>query len=136
MYEEEFEILNQLEDEYLLEMARIGWVPPTSQKSVEVYVMTDDGGKIPHFHVRKYGDNHSFDWETCIKFESAEYFKHGRYSDVLPKGYGKKIDDMLRKNNPKDPGRTYWQTAVIAWNSNNSDENLPFDTKQPDYSKL
>lgn len=30
-------------------MARIGWIPAGLQKSIEVYVHTDDSGNIPHF---------------------------------------------------------------------------------------
>lgn len=136
MFEEEFKKLNNLTEEYLVEMARIGWVPTTNVRGIEVYVRTDDGGKIPHFHIRKYGDNNTFDWETCVKYTSAEYFKHGNYKDNLPSGFGKKLNTMLKQNNPKDPGRTYWQSAIIAWNNNNSDVEIPFDLEQPDYSKL
>ena len=128
--------LNRFDEDYFCEMARIGWIPPIDTKGVEVYVMTNDRGNVPHFHIRKYGDNHQFEWETCIQYTSAEYFKHGKYINDLPRVYGKKLDGMLRQNNPKDPGRTYWQSAIVAWNVNNSEIELPFDLVQPDYSVL
>lgn len=124
------------EEKHLLEMARIGWIPINSDKSVEVYVHTDDRGDTPHFHVRKYGKK-KFEWETCIKYTSAEYFLHGKYRNKLPnKDFAKELNKMLKSQNPKDPGRTYWQTAIVAWNSNNSKVDLPFDLEQPDYSQL
>ena len=119
-------------------MARIGWIPPSLIRGIEVYVHTDDAGKIPHFHIRKYGQNNQFEWETCVKFEAAEYFLHGKYKDKLPDAKtAKLLDEMLRQINPKDRhGSTYWETAVDAWNNNNSDVELPIDIKQPDYSRL
>ena len=126
-----------IEKKYLLEMARIGWVPINSSNSVEVYVHTNDDGKTPHFHVRKYGKKGKFDWETCIKYTDAEYFLHGKYRDKLPdKSIAKELNKMLKSLNPKDPGRTYWQTAIVAWNNNNSDIELPFDLEQPNYTQL
>ena len=118
-------------------MSRIGWIPEGTSKSIEVYIHTDDAGKIPHFHVRKYSSNGNFEWETCIKFESAEYFLHGKYKDKLPKSISRQLDAMFRmKNSKRGRMETYWETAVNAWNDNNSDVELPFDLEQPDYSKL
>jgi hypothetical protein len=117
-------------------MARIGWIPPGDAKGIEVYVHTDDAGKIPHFHVRKYGKNGNFEWETCIRYDKADYFMHGRYKDKLPRGVGAKLDKMLRKKNPKRRGITYWESAVDDWNNNNSDVELSPDIVQPDYSAL
>lgn len=92
----------KLYEENLIEMARVGWVPPTNSQSIEVYIRTNDSGKIPHFHVRKYDKNNNFDWETCIRFESAEYFLHGKYTDVLPKKKIKQaLDTMLRTQTQK-----------------------------------
>ena len=119
-------------------MARIGWVPEGSMRSVEVYVHTDDPGKVPHFHVRKYSGSNNFEWETCIRFDSSEYFLHGSYSDKLPsRKVAKQLDAMLRsKDKSNRYGATYWETAVDEWNRNNSDVMLPLDLEQPDYSKL
>lgn len=122
---------------YLNEMARVGWIPVKSIGSIEVYVHTNDSGNVPHFHIRKYGKSNNFEWETCIEYNSAKYFLHGKYKDKLPNSsISKELDKMLRTNNPKDPGRTYWQSAIVAWNSNNFGIELPFDLQQPDYTKL
>lgn len=134
---EYFKEAMEIEEEYLLEMARIGWVPVGSTKSIEVYVHTDDGGEIPHFHVRKYGSKNKFEWETCIKFEAAEYFLHGKYRDKLPdRKTCKLLDKMLRSKDPEENGSTYWETAIKEWNRNNSDRRLSIDLEQPDYSRL
>lgn len=126
----------KLQEECLIEMARVGWIPTSTTKTVEVYVRTDDSGKIPHFHIRKYSGNNDPEWETCIKYETAEYFLHGKYQDTLPNKLKKQLDDMLREDNPKDPGRTYWDTAVVAWNQNNSDVELNINIEQPNYNEL
>ena len=115
-------------------MARIGFVPVNTKKTVEVYVHTDDEGRVPHFHVRKYGRNNQFDWEACVMYTSAEYFAHGHYTDRIPTKGCKQLDAMLRETSKS--GRTYWETAVDAWNLNNSEEDLPYDLEQPDYTKL
>ena len=120
----------------LQEMARVGWVPLGTTKNIEVYVHTDDSGDIPHFHVRKYGKNNNFEWEVCIKFESAEYFEHGRYKGKLPKSVTSELDSMLRTVNMRRRGLTYWQSAVDDWNNNNSKKFLNPDLEQPDYTKL
>lgn len=120
----------------IMGMARIGWIPPGNEKGIEVYVHTNDAGKIPHFHVRKYGKNNQFEWETCIRYDRADYFLHGRYKDILPRGIGAELDKMFRKKNPKRRGITYWESAVDDWNNNNSDIELPMDIEQPDYRNL
>lgn len=126
------------DQEDIFGMARIGWLPSKKgQTNIEVYVHTNDGGRIPHFHVRKYGKNNKFEWEVCVKYEQPEYFIHGIYRDVSSmRGLEYTLDRLLRINNPKDPGRTYWQSAIIAWNMNNSDSDLPYDLEQPDYTQL
>lgn len=105
-------ILDKLYDshssENVYEMARVGYFPYGTEK-IEIYVRSDDPGKIPHFHVRKRGS-----WETCIKFESAEYFLHGSYKKKLPKrSLVKDMDKMLRKEKVILGIRTtYWKFAI------------------------
>lgn len=125
-------------DQDIFGMARIGWVPSNANKSVEVYVHTDDSGKLPHFHVRKASKSGKPEWETCVLFESPEYFLHGKSRDMLPsRKLSKQLDQMLREPNPnRRTGETYWETAINAWNDNNSDVQVPPDLDQPDYSKL
>lgn len=131
-------IVSERLDAPILEMARVGFIPPGSQKTIEVYVHTDDSGKTPHFHVRKYGKNNSFEWEACILYERAGYFAHGHYNDTLPdKKTTKALDKMLRQIDPKSrDNHTYWQLCVEEWNRNNSDVELDLDLTQPDYTQL
>ena len=128
--------IKKLKEEYLCEMARVGWIPSTSKNTIEVDVRTDDSGNIPHFYVRKYGRDNSPEWETCIKFESAEYFIHGKYTHKLPSKLCKDLDNMLREPNPKSRNLTFWETAIDAWNQNNSSIDVSIDLKQPNYSEL
>lgn len=115
-------------------MARIGFLPKYG--SIEVYVWTNDPGPVPHMHVRCIGDS-KYEWECCIRFDSAEYFDHGKYHDRLPSKIGKELDGMLRSIDPHSPhDSTYWQTAIAEWNRNNSEFNLPKDLEQLDYSVL
>lgn len=115
------------------EMARICELPG----KIEIFVNTDDGGNVPHFHVWKKLSGRAHKWETCIKFEGSEYFLHGKYKDKVNSKIAEEIDIALRSPDPdEDNTRTYWQTAVREWNRNNSNRKLPLDLQQPDYTKL
>ena len=119
-------------------MARVGFIPVGTTNTIEVYVWTNDPGKVPHFHVRKYGKNGHYEWETCIRYDSADYFLHGRHKDKLPdKKIAKQLDEMLRQVNPKLRNQTtFWQSCIDQWNLNNSDVELDPDIEQPDYTQL
>lgn len=118
-------------------MARVGFVPVGTTNTVEVYVWTNDPGKTPHFHVRKYGKNGHYEWETCIRYDSAEYFLHGRHKDKLPdRKIAKQLDEMLRHESTDFEGKTYWDMCIYAWNSNNSSVRLDPKIEQPDYTRL
>lgn len=131
-------ILKKLFNQPVANMARVGFIPVGTTNTVEVYVWTDDPGKVPHFHVRKYGKNGHYEWETCIRYDSPEYFLHGRHKGKLPdKKLAKQLDDMLRQVNKKSRNQTtYWEDCIDAWNSNNSDVELDVNLVQPDYTKL
>ena len=125
----------------ITDKARIGWIPTDAEHNIEVFVHTDDEGHLPHFHVRKIGDDYSVEWEACIRFDSAEYYLHGKHRSRLPKGVGKRLDSMLREVNIHDRnGRTYWECAIDAWNENNEHFTLQgihgWSLRQPDYSEL
>jgi len=119
------------------EMARIGWIPSNQPRGIEVYVHTDDSGNVPHFHIRKYGTNNNFEWETCIRYDSPRYFAHGKYHGKIPTKLAKELDKMFRQKNPKSRGgQTFWEDAIDEWNRNNSEIELPIDLEQPDYTQL
>ena len=124
------EIKNNLTEQGLFEMARIGF----TNDSYEVYVNTDDPGNIPHFHYRKKG---SWEGHTCICLTKPEYFHHGDKQASLNK---KQIKELINFLNSK-PIRTSrynsnWEYLLDAWNMNNSNINIPEDYPMPDYSKL
>ena len=123
--------------ERINEMARIGWIPSNQTKGIEVYVHTDDNDNVPHFHVRKYGSHNDFEWEVCVRYDSAQYFSHGRYGGIMPTKITKMLDKMLREKDPKSRhDETYWEEAIDEWNRNNSDIEIDKKLEQPDYSKL
>ena len=130
--------LNIKENINLAEMARIGFVPVGTTNTIEVYVHTNDGGNVPHFHVRKYSKKGDFEWECCVRYDKAEYFKHGRYKDEFPnKKIAKELDKMLRTIDKTDRHKaTYWEVAIDEWNRNNSSVTIPLDLPQPDYTTL
>lgn len=68
------------------DMARIGF----TGDGYEVYINSDDEGKIPHFHYRKARDWGSF--HTSIKMESSEYFYHVDDQGILNSDQKKKSD--------------------------------------------
>ena len=120
----------------ILEMARIGFIPPEDSKGVEIYVHTDDPGKIPHFHVRKRNSSgRGWEFDICVKFEECDYFPHGRHKGKLDPKVIKDMDKMLRSVG-KDESETYWKIAVTEWNRNNSDVKLDKNIVQPDYNEL
>ena len=138
-YAEVERVNGKMGEKYPEEIARIGLMEENDDCIVEVYVNTDDPETIPHFHIRKYGDGDEAEWETCVKYTDAVYCPHNNLNDKLPdKEIAVALDKMLRSPNPHDPGRTYWQTATVAWNCNNDilGIELPFDLIQPDYTQL
>ena len=121
----------------ILEMARIGFIPLGDSKGVEVYVHTDDPGKIPHFHLRKKGSGRGgYEFDICVKFEKAEYFTHGKHKGKIDKKMAKALNDMLKSKDKYEKDMTYWKLAIIEWNRNNSDAELSLELEQPDYTKL
>lgn len=127
------EDVNLINEEYLIEMARVGFI---DKNKLEIYVRTNDAGKIPHFHI----------WDTstrgdklhsCIKIEVPEYFPHEGKEDVLN---AKQIKDLLKflKTPPLKTTRydNNWQVLLDMWNLNNSDINVDTNLEIPDYNLL
>lgn len=116
-------------------MSRVGYI---RDQKYEVYVNTNDGESIPHFHLRDAKDWNKF--HTCIKIESAEYFNHGEKTDTL----NHKLKADLQKFMESDvtiskyKGKFYnnWELVCFLWDMNNSDVMIKDDTIQPDYRSL
>lgn len=122
------------EAEYLNEMARIGWI---DNDKLEVYVNTDDGGEIPHFHVKD-AATHGQDFHTCIEIMSAKYFHHTGKEDFLNTHQRKQLNTFLMSE-PDDedsPFNTNWESLVYEWNRNNSDKKVDRSIAMPDYKTI
>lgn len=103
---EQFDILN--------EMSQIGCVD-----RFQIYVRTNDPGKIPHFHMWDKA-THGQNFHTCIRIDKAEYFHHTGKEDVLSSKEKKLLVQFLNSIDPLD-NITYWEVLVKEWDRNNSD---------------
>lgn len=115
-------------------MARVGF---TSDK-YEVYVNTNDGGKIPHFHYRDANDWSKF--HTCIRIDRPEYFHHEGKSDVLNSKQKKALQKFMKSkvslDRYKDKFSNNWELICFMWDINNSDIQIDDNTQQPNYINL
>ena len=124
------------EKELLLEMARIGYAD-----NLEIYVLTDDPGFIPHIHIRD-RETKGEVFDACVRLDSPNYFSHGHHNDKLNSKQKKLLNDFLHTAPSNGRFSTNYEYAVILWNDNNSKENITIkrDSKGniiiPDYTKL
>lgn len=120
-------------------MSRAGKISADGD-TFEIYVNTDDAGKIPHFHLRCINEWNKF--HSCIRVESAKYFLHGSKDDKLNSKQRKELQKfMLEPSTAKlydENGNRInnWQYICILWNDNNSDVMISEDAIQPDYTQL
>lgn len=119
--------------EEIFGMARVGY-----SGDLEVYVNTNDGGNIPHFHLRD-----QTDWErfhSCIKIASPEYFLHEGKEDTLNSKQRKELYDFMNSKvsltKYADKFDNNWQLICFLWELNNSSTSIPEDTQMPDYRQL
>ena len=115
-------------------MARVGF----TSDSYEVYVNTDDGGKIPHFHYRLKNDWRKF--HTCIKIEAPEYFHHTGKESVLNSKQISSLICFLKSpvslSQYSEKFSNNFELIIFLWNINNSDVIVDLETKIPDYYNL
>lgn len=114
----------------LFEMARVGFFD-----EYEIYIHTDDPGKIPHFHLWDAGTKGN-KFHTCIRIDKSEYFHHTGKEDVLNTNDKKDLCKFLSDKPKNKRYETYWEYLVSMWNDNNSDVEIPEDQSMPDYTKL
>lgn len=126
--EETIKVIKQ-EKRNLTEMARIGF----TDDGFEVYVNTDDGGNIPHFHYRT---KSTWQFHTCIRLDTAEYFHHDGKEDVLNSNQRKALVKFLNSYDKNEEDKTHWQVLLKEWNRNNSNINTDINQTMPDYTKL
>lgn len=116
--------------EQLVEMARVG-----KYDIYDVYVHSDDKGKIPHFHI--WDDNTKGQkFHTCIRIDEPEYFHHTGKEDVLTNKEIKNLIKFLQSKPKHGLYDTYWQALVYMWNMNNSDVEIDDSQSMPDYMLL
>lgn len=121
-------------------MARVGSLPSIKGQVLEIYVNTNDAGNTPHFHIRDIKRDNKF--STCVCIDKAEYFLHEGKEDTLNSAQRKALNDFMREPCSKPLYDAHgnhlnnWQRVCILWDENNSEQEIPEDTIQPDYTKL
>ena len=100
---------------------------------LELYVRTDDAGKIPHFHICD-ATTKGQKFHTCVKLNAPEYFHHTGKEDVLNSKQRKELVKFLAQKNKR--GLTNWEMMLILWNMNNSDVYIDDTAPMPDYLLL
>ena len=114
-------------------MSRIGYSGP-----LEIYVNTNDPGKIPHFHIRNKSNWEEF--HSCIRIDKAEYFLHEGKEDTLNSKQRKELQKFMES--PVSLSRyaskfdNNWELTCFLWDMNNSDVQIDPEIEQPDYSLL
>lgn len=114
-------------------MTRAGY----TSDNYEVYVNTDDGGSIPHFHYRLKSDWKKF--HTCIRLHTCEYFHHNGKEGILNSSQKKNLQKFLssRVTIPRyaDKFNNNYELICFLWDINNS--NVQSDNwTLPDYTCL
>ena len=112
------------------EMAQIGHIG-----EYQIYVRTNDPGKIPHFHIWDY-ETMGQKFHTCVQIKDAKYFHHTGKEGTLNSEERKELDSFLRQPFRTDKFSSNWELLIFEWNLNNSDTMIPEDFHQPDYTKL
>ena len=120
---------NHLQSKMLLEMAKVG---PLNDELV-IYIWTNDGGNIPHFHIVDKATMGN-EFHTCVKIMSAEYFHHTGKEDVLNSKQKKALMKFFTMSDKW--GDNYWDIVLQEWNRNSSKIEVDRNLSTPDYTKL
>lgn len=123
------EELRKLHEQELNEMARVGKID-----KYEIWIRTDDPGKIPHMHIWDFstkGDK----FHTCIRLDKPEYFHHTGKEGSLNSKLKRELNDFLNSTNTRF-NMTMWEYILKLWNENNSDVIIDEDQPMPDYTLL
>lgn len=127
----ELEVVDEM-PQVVNEMARIGFIK--DKLELEVYVNTDDGGELPHFHVRDKATRGG-QFHCCIRFDTPMYFPHEGKRSTMNAKQRKALVELL-KSVDRDSGKTLWWESLHEWNRNNSDVTVDLSTPMPDYQHL
>lgn len=111
----------------------------TTNDSYIIYVNSNDGGNIPHFHyvdVNSLGSNKK-GFHSCIRIDKAEYFNHEGKEDKLNSKQKKELQKFLQQPfRDKRVKMTNYEFIVMTWNDNNSSVILDENIKMPNYLNL
>lgn len=119
-----------IKEDYLNEMARVGMF-----NRYEVYIRTDDPGKIPHFHIWDYATKGQ-QFHTCVRIDKPEYFHHTGKEDILNSKMKKSLVDFMTSPSKNKRFDNNWQLLIAMWNLNNSDTEVDESQVMPDYNEL
>ena len=141
-FEDFFDELNNLEEHFdcsemkeidedsgaLLEMASVG-----EFQSYKIAVFENEGN-VPHFHIYDKQSKR----KICLKIESPEYFKHGKYQNELMRDERKDLQKWLSLPNEsiwEDERRVVSNYKVICllWNMNNKQHKVDINQSISDY---
>lgn len=114
----------------LYEMARVGIMD-----EYEIFVNTDDSGRIPHFHIWDYSTKGN-KFHTCIKITKPEYFHHTGKEGTLNTKMKKELVKFMQAVCRNKHFNTNWEYVVSMWNDNNSIEEIDEQQPMPNYLLL
>lgn len=116
----------------LNDMAKVG-----NYDDFEIIVFSNEGGNIPHFHIRDVNTNGS-NFHTCVRLDKPEYFHHTGKEDILNSKQKKELVRFLESNSKVKRFSTFtnWEVLLTLWNMNNSTVELDEDMSMPNYLDL
>lgn len=124
-------------EDYLAEMANVG-----TFNGMQIFVRTNDAGKIPHFHIwdaNSRGTDLKKGFHTCVKICECDYFLHEGKMDTIDDIKARKLLVKFLQSksiNKRFSDFTNWQVLVTLWNMNNLDVEIDEDIEMPDYTQL
>ena len=121
------------DDKLLTEYARVGFLGKNG--GLEVYVMTDDPGYIPHFHVRDV-TTRGGEVDTCIEITTNKYFLHGRHKDMLNSKLCKELAEFMEARCLNSKYENNYELTVDMWNMNNSNTSVEYNGNIPNYREI
>jgi len=113
--------------EYYVRLGFIG-----SNGDLEVYIMTDDLGYIPHFHIRDRTTRGKY-FNTCIELSTNRYFMHGSHKSKLNAKQMEELAEFIESPCKTGKYKSNYELAVDMWNLNNSNVNIEFNGSIPNY---
>lgn len=118
--------------ELFCEMARVG----NMNNELEVWVRTDDGGNLPHFHIWD-KNSQGGKFHTCVQIKQPAYFHHTCKEGVLNTSQRKELVEFL-KSKPTSTKKfsSFWEAILTMWNLNNSAMMVDEEQPMPDYTTI